>query len=154
VKEQGAKRRISRAGRRRMGEAGFKNLAQYKARINTRVQELEAEVSAFRAGLLRDAGANLSASKLGLLEAAVSTYTGVLKLRHALIHSRRRDVGELSERVSFLAGNLCRILKTMGLDSRPRPRSLRDVFPEKDARNVETERSKASILSESRGKPA
>src|SRR5437879_10459551 len=126
VKDEKLKRGYTRPGlsqdaRRRMGEAGFKNLQQYKARTNTRVQELEAEVSAFRDGLLRDAGANLTTTKRGLVEAATSTYAGVLKMRHALIRSRKSNVGELSERMSFLAGNLCRILKAMGLDTRPKP---------------------------------
>jgi len=137
VKEQKRKRRVlSRDARGRMGEAGFKNLAQYKARINTRAIELEADVNAYREGLLKDAGSNLTTTKAGLIEAAVTTYAALLKIRHQVIHSRRRDEIVLTERVSWLTSNLARLLKQLDLDHKSRPRTLAEVFARKGAANA------------------
>ena len=158
MKEKAGKRAISREGRVRMGAAGFKNLAKYKASINTRVLELEAEVAAYRDGLLRDAGANLTTTKRGLIEAATSTYAAVLKVRYALIHSRKRDVEALTAVLSAATGNIARLLRLLDLDRKARPRSLADVFTRKDTPKdtptVEIERAKSSIPTESEGKPA
>ena len=162
MKEQKGKRRVlSRDARRRMGEAGFKNLAQYKARINTRAIELEADVNSYREGLLRDAGSNLTTTKAGLIEAAVTTYAALLKIRHQVIHSRRRDEIVLTERVSWLTSNLARLLKQLDLDRKPRPRSLEEALAmkaEEDRRNRgqngPVSKGSGQKASESGGKPA
>lgn len=130
--KQAGKRVLSEDGRRRLAEAGSRNLAQYNSRTHTRVQELETEVNTYRAALLRDAGANPSASKLGLIEACVTTYASLLKVRYVLVHGRAKsDVTVLTERVSWLGSNLARLLKLLNLDAKSRPRSLSEVFARK-----------------------
>jgi hypothetical protein len=119
VKEKG-KRILSQDARRRMGEVGFRNLSSWRAQASTRARDLDVEVTAFRAGLLRDAGFGPSASKLGLIEAAALSFTCILKLRHAVIHSRKSDVAALTERASWHVSNLARIIKTMGLGAKPK----------------------------------
>jgi len=125
------KRMLSRDARKRMGEAGFKNLSSWRARVDTRIADLGREVDAFRSGLLQDASANLTTTRLGLIEAAVTTYAGLLKVRYQVIHSRRRDEVVLTERVSWLTSNLARLLKQLDLDRKPRPRSLADIVAPK-----------------------
>lgn len=125
----------SKAGR----AAGRKNLAGWRSRARQRASELDAEVSAFRSGLLRDAGANPSASRIGLIEAAAATFAGILRARHAVVNCARSDVETLTERVSWLTGNLSRLLKQLNLDARPRPRCLADLSPTKVAPNAPIE---------------
>lgn len=127
------KRKISLAARRRMGEAGRKNLQGWRARARERASELSAEVSSYKAALLHDLGPNPSASKLGLIEAAVTTFAGIVKVRSVVINSPKADVPQLTERASWLGSNLLRILKALNLDARPRPRILADVLPSKVA---------------------
>jgi hypothetical protein len=138
---------LSASARRRMGEAGFKNLNQYRVNYRDRTREVEQNVDAFRASLLRDAGANPSASKLGLIEACVLAYAGIVKLRHTVIHSTKGEALDLTERVSWLTSNMARLLKQLGLDTRARPRSLSEVFARKGVAN-------ASKAPESGGNPA
>jgi hypothetical protein len=124
---KGSKRVLSAGARRKMGVAGLANLAKYKASINTRVQELDAEVNAYRDGLLKDAGPNLTTTKRGFIEGAASAYAAVLKVRHSMIHSRKRDVEALTAVLSAATGSLLRCLRTLDLDRKPRPRSLADI---------------------------
>jgi hypothetical protein len=121
------KRVLSREARQRMGIAGLKNLSSWRARSATRERDLAAEVSAYRATLLRDAGVNPSASRLGLVEACVTTYAGLLEVRYQVIHARKSDVLALTERVSWLGSNLARLLKQLNIDAKPRPRCLADI---------------------------
>jgi hypothetical protein len=130
VKEQG-KRRISPAGRRRMAEAGRVNLERWKAQVPSRASELQRDVDAFRAGLLRDAGPNLTTTRIGLIEAATTTYASIIVVRTKLVHSRRADVTVLTERVAWLTGSLARSLRSLNLDARPRPRSFADLVESK-----------------------
>jgi hypothetical protein len=126
VKER-KKRSISREGRQRMATAGAQNLARWKAQAPSRANELQAQVDTFRADLLRDAGANLSTSKLGLVEVAATAYASILIVRSKLVHSRKADVATLTERISWAGSLLARTLKTLNLDTKPRPRSLADI---------------------------
>jgi hypothetical protein len=105
------------------------NLETWKAQAPARAQELEAEVNAFRAGLLRDVGLNPTATKVGLIEAAVTTFTSIRVVRTKLLHSRKSDVATMTERVSWLGSNLARLLRLLNLDAKPLPRSLNDVLP-------------------------
>ncbi len=125
------KRVLSQGARRKMGIAGSKNLAQYKANINTRVRELEAEVSAYRDGLFKDAGVNLTTTKRGYVEAASSAYAAILKVRYALVRSGKRDVEALTAVLSAATGNLARLLRLLDLDAKPRPRTLADIVAPK-----------------------
>jgi hypothetical protein len=157
VKEQKGKRSLSRDARRRMGEAGFKNLASWRAQASTRTQELGQEVDAFRAGLLRDVGANPTATKLGLIEATTTTYAAILKVRHAVIHSRKRDVESLTAVLSAATGNIARLLRLLDLDRKSRPRSLAEVFARKGAATPSNSGQNAPDTKESapkRGDPA
>jgi hypothetical protein len=138
--------KISR-GRVRQSVSGRKNLEQWKTEAPIRARELEASVNAFRAGLLRDVGPNPTATKVGLIEAAVTTFTSILVVRTKLLHSRKSDVATMTERVSWLGSNLSRLLKQLGLDTRARPRSLSEVFARKGAAN-------ASKAAESGGSPS
>ena len=126
-----SKRSISRAGRARMAAAGRVNLERWKAQAPTRASELQRDVDAFRAGLLRDAGQNLTTTRIGLIEAATTTYASVLIVRTKLVHSRKADVAVLTERVAWLTGSLARSLRSLNLDTRARPRSLAEVFARK-----------------------
>lgn len=144
---------MSKSAREAMAEAGRQNLAQWRSRARTREHELEREVGTFRDGLLKDAGPNPTTTRIGLIEAAVSTYAAILRTRYAVIKSRRSDVATLTERVSWLTGNLCRLLKSLNLDAKPRPRCLADLIAPKVAANAEIERSKAPLSNESQGKP-
>ena len=126
-----AGRRISRAGRAAMAYAGAANLAQWRERADKRANELEAEVATFRAQLLADCGPNPTATRVGLVEGAVTTFAALLKVRRAVIRSPKAEVANLVERANWLASNLSRSLKHLNLDARPRPRTLADVFPAK-----------------------
>jgi len=134
VKSKG-KRVLSREARAAMSEAGrdvgSSNLAGWREKRAARMRALEDEVTAFRAALLRDAGANPSASKTGLIETAVLSFTCILKLRHSVINGRKSDVAVLTERASWQVSNMARVLKTLGLDARARPRSFADLVDEK-----------------------
>jgi hypothetical protein len=121
------KRKLSRQARKRMGIAGAQNLVQWRSRAREQANELREEVNAYRDSLLRDVGPNPTATKAGLIEAAVSTYAGIVKVRSAVVNSRRSDVSTLTERVSWLGSNLARLLKQLNLDARPRPRTLADL---------------------------
>lgn len=121
-----SERKLSKDARRRMGEAGARNLSQWRSRARTRTQALEAEVGTFRDGLLRDAGLNPTTTRIGLIEASVTTFAAILKARHAVINSARSDVPTLTERVSWLTGNLSRLLKSLDLDRKPKPRWIGD----------------------------
>jgi hypothetical protein len=111
-------RKISKEGRAAMGSAGAENLERWRSGEQARVSELQSQVDAYRDSLLRDAGANPSATRIGLLEAAVTTYTSILLVRYKLIHSSRSDLATLTERVSWLTSNLTRLLKTLNLDAK------------------------------------
>jgi len=161
VKEQGAKRRISREGRKRMGAAGRVNLEHWKAQAPSHATALAAQVDTFRDGLLRDAGSNLTTTKAGMIEAATTTYASILIVRTKLVHSRRADVATLTERVSWLTSNLARLLKQLNLDRKPRPRSLEEALAmkaEEMRRNqgINSPRSKETVpkASDSGGKPS
>jgi hypothetical protein len=126
---------ISKAGRARMAAAGAKmgaqNVAQWRARARTRANDIRVQVDSFRAGLLRDASANLTTTKAGLIEAAVTTYAGILRLRYSVISGSKREALDAVERVSWLTSNLFRSLKTLNLDYVPPPRSLADLVEPK-----------------------
>jgi hypothetical protein len=142
-------RNLSPEARARMGEAGSKNLVGWRSRARTRAQELEAEVNAYRDSLLRDVGANPTATRIGLVEAAVLTFAGILKLRHSVINSSKSDVVPLTERASWLGSNLCRLLKSLNLDARPRPRTLAEVFQRKVEQEGSNQGQKPADLKES-----
>jgi hypothetical protein len=122
-------RHLSREARVAMGRAGKENLRAWRERSDQRAKEVDAATDAFRKGLLRDAGANLTATRSGLIEAAVTTFAATLKVRHAVVHSRKADLATLTERVSWLGSNLARLLKILNLDAKPRPRTLADIVP-------------------------
>jgi hypothetical protein len=119
VKRKG-KRILSRDARAAMAEVGRVNLARWKAEAPTRAIELQRDVDAFRAGLLRDAGPNLTTTKAGMIEAATTTYASILIVRRKLVHNRRADVAVLTERVSWLTSSLSRCLKTLDLGAKPK----------------------------------
>jgi hypothetical protein len=155
------KRVLSKDARRRMAAAGAQNLAQWHSRAHTRVQEIQAQVDTFRAGLLQDAGASMTTTKAGLIEAAVLSFTCILKLRHSVINGRKSDVADLGEKSSWSCSSLLTCLKTLDLDRRPKPRTLQEVFAmkaEEESRNqganrpVSKESGQKGI--ESGGKPA
>jgi len=114
-----------------MATAGAQNLAQWRSRARTRANEIQAQVDTFRAGLLRDVGVNPSASKVGLIEAAVLTYGCILKLRHGVINSSKAGVVDLAEKSSWSCANLARLLRLLNLDAKPRPRCLADLVEPK-----------------------
>jgi hypothetical protein len=120
-------RTISTVGRAAMAAAGAQNLAQWRSRARTRANEIQAEVDTFRAGLLQDASANMTTTRTGLIEAATTTYAGILRLRHAVINGSKREALDGVERVSWLTSNLSRLLKILNLDAKKRPITLADI---------------------------
>jgi hypothetical protein len=118
-------------GHERMAASGRKNLEQWKAEAPVRARELEANVAAFRAALLRDIGPNPSATKLALVEAVITTYSAILVVRTKLLHSRKSNAADMLERVSWLGSNQARLLKLLNLDAKTRPRTLSEVFERK-----------------------
>lgn len=97
------------------------------------------------ADLSRDAGANLTTTKRGLVETAGSTYAAILKVRHALIHARKKDVEALTAVLSAATGNLLRCLKTLNLDAKSKPRSLSDLIARQSTEKRQTAAPNAAI---------
>lgn len=122
------KRRLSKQARAKMAAGG---LASWRARADARAKSLENDVATFRTNLLAECGPNPSTSRLGLVEAATTTFAAIVRIRHVVIRSPKAEVAQLVERVSWLTGNLTRLLKQLNLDARPRPRTFADLFASK-----------------------
>ena len=141
------------SGRQRQVAVGCANLEQHRAKASTRARELEVDIAAFRVALLRDVGPNPTASKVALVEAVATTYAAILVVRRKLIHGHKSDVATMTERVSRLTSNMARLLKALNLDTRPKPRTLAEVFARKPAPTAAVETAKAAIPVENEGKP-
>jgi hypothetical protein len=106
---------------------GAENLARWRERADTRANALELEVKTFRENLLRDCGPNPLATRVAIVETVVSIYAATLRLRYAVIRGPKTEVQDVTERVSWLAGNMDRLLKRLELPPKPRPRTLADL---------------------------
>jgi hypothetical protein len=110
-----------------MVTVGALNIAAWRAGTKARANELQAQVDTFRADLLRDAGPNPSASKTGMIEAAVLSFTCILKLRHSVIRGRKSDIAVLTERASWTVSNMARLMKRLEIPPKPKPRCFADL---------------------------
>jgi hypothetical protein len=129
------KRKISTVARKAMAQSGLANLKSWRDRTDARANKLESDVEAFRANLLVECGADPSTSRLGLVEAATTTYAAIVRVRRAVIRAPKAELAPLVERVSWLTGNLTRLLKSLSLDARPRPQTLSDLLMQRTMQN-------------------
>lgn len=124
-------RKISKRGRQAMAAAGRENLTAFLD-AQAKAEGLPSDAAdTYRRDLLAALGPNPSPTRLGLVEAAVANYLGILVVSKQLRKRRVPQVGTLTERLSWLTGTLLRILKTLNLDARPLPRCLADIVPQK-----------------------
>ena len=129
------RRKLSRAARRAMGAAGKANLEAWHARQAKLLNERSEKVDAYRAELFAELGERPTATKRALAETAVLTYGCILLVREELAIRSKKEALALTERASWLTGNLIRLLKMLNLDARPRPRTLADIHVPKVGQN-------------------
>ncbi len=124
--------RISPEGRRRMGEAGRRNFTAWLDR-QAKEEGLPSDAAdGYRRDLFAALGPNPSPTRLGLAEAAVANYLGILVVSKQLRKRRVPQATTLTERVSWLTSNLARLLKALDLDRKPKPTGrwcLEDLKP-------------------------
>lgn len=118
---------VSPEGKVRRNAAGSVNLAQSRSKAYRRAHDLEQEVSAYRDALLASAGPDPSPTKVGYITAAVATYASLRQLTYDTLRSSKSERVDLTERISWLTGNLYRLLKALNLDAKPRPKTLADI---------------------------
>jgi len=128
VSGNGTRHRVSRAGRARQAEAGRANLQSWHAHAQEAAQSIAMEIDAFRTDIFRELGTNATVTRRALAENAVMTYASILLVNKELRKKRNAARAAWIEKASWLSGNLTRLLKTLALDSRPRPRTLSDVL--------------------------
>ena len=147
-------RNLSREARRRMGEAGRRNFTAWLDR-QAKEEGLPSDAAdSFRRDLFEALGPNPSPTRLGLVEAAVANYLGILVVSKQLRKRRVPQAVTLTERVSWLTSNLARLLKQLDLDRKPRPRSLAEVFARKAPATSSNPGQNAPKATESGGNPA
>lgn len=126
--------RLTRAGRRACGEAGRRNLEAWRAR-KSGAADIAQRVAEFRAGLLGELGPEATAAQQATVEAAVTIYGGICRAQARVLHCREKALPGLLDRIPRLSGNLLRLLKSLGLRDKRRPRTLSEVFDSKVGRN-------------------
>jgi hypothetical protein len=121
------KHAISRAGRKAMAESGRRNLTAFLD-AQAKAEGLPSDAAdSYRRDLLAALGPNPSPARLGLAEAAVANYLGILVVTKQLRKRRVPQVATLTERLSWLTSSLSRCLKQLDLGAKPRPRCLADI---------------------------
>lgn len=136
------KNRLSPEGKKKCAESGAPNLALWHELNDARANQLEADAEAFRKSLLAECGPNPSQSRVALIEACTTSYASIIRLRRVIIRARKGDVVTLSERASWLASGLVRLLKQLNLDARPRPRTLADLMMQRTPENEQNSAAK------------
>jgi hypothetical protein len=131
VKKRAGKHNISRLGRKAMAESGRRNLTAFLD-AQAKAEGLPSDAAdSYRRDLLAALGPNPSPTRLGLVEAAVANYLGILVVSKQLRKRRVPQAGTLTERISWLTSNLSRLLKQLNIDAKPRPRCLADLVEPK-----------------------
>lgn len=142
-------RKISKAGRAAMGEAGRQNLATAREKRASERLDVGAEAQVWANDLLAELGPNPSAKQRALVKAAQATYGCILLVINKLQKARVTDSGHLLERTSFLSGNLDRLLKRLELPPKPRPRTILDLNVRQPAPNGQISTPKPTIQGDS-----
>ena len=121
-------RKFTPESKARQAQAGRENLLSWHQRATEARTQANVELDEFSAQLMKELGPSPSATRRAIAASIISNYGSILLLNKELRKQRKVNITSLAERSSWLTSSMLRSLKVLGLDERPRPRTLGDVL--------------------------
>jgi hypothetical protein len=131
------KRKLTRVARAAMAAAARANAKVWNERQQKDANERREAIERFETQLRAELGDSITAERETLVQAIVVAHGGLLLVKSELMQGRKKRALALSERASWLAGTVARLLKQLGMRSTPRPRTLADLVARSNSQTVQ-----------------